>query len=387
MAVDQTRLDAALDDASRIRRFSVFIATSLLFCIALISFFVRIALKLHRRPFSLDDIFLASSLVLLIAATGLLYAKLDQFYLGAGLKRDGSLAGIASAGQIKELHSTDLNAIFIAVSILLWIGTSLVKVAFLVLFRPVVRSVKGLAKYWVSALVMVAVALVFWVVASVLLGVNNSPNPFFEDRQLLFLALSYAGTAFDIFSFVVPIYVLVIIGSQETSLYSQKLAPRAFLLLTLLIAIFSVLRNLSFGSRVPLYEDSIWQLFWTYFETGFTILFISLTTYRPMFGGDSPQERKERKKTTQINFIPDPAFQVARPSPTASSFREWGMWWKGSEDGEERSDVGSGKSMHSRSASNLSAKSVGSEGSVRKEMIGVPEFVGGTSDWVMGRTV
>ncbi|KAF2731457.1 hypothetical protein EJ04DRAFT_579094 [Polyplosphaeria fusca] len=325
-------LDEVLENASRVQRFDLLTSTGLVFCVTLVALAITSTFKLSRQhPFSFPDYFVFFGIVCLIGATGMFYASLGNFYIGAVLTRDPLLVVKNVPEQSRKLDTLDLNAALVAIPALLWTATFSAKAALLVVFRPKKSASEGMKGYWFGTIGVTGVAWMY-IAAVPFIGCHDfgmgsykclSPN--LDDISPV---LGCLGIAMDIVTDLMIIATIIIILRNKQPTRYQNIAIALIALLTICLITISIFRVTPIPGTVAVLEDSIWQTFWIYIETCATLSIILITL----------------------------------------------LWCSHSEhDGQQRI-------ISPRASRRASVRS--SVGSIKKEDISTPVFMGGTSEWV-----
>lgn len=160
---------------------------------------VRIAIRLwHHKRFHLDDYFLLSSCVCLIAATGLLYHGVHAIFFTAELSFNPVAvinSGLSQADILREVvFFQKINWTYLSLS---WTSIFAIKFGFLAFFRHLVDRIPFMYRYWKTVTQFTALVFVFSVCDSFIacskLGLAVRERLMFSPVNVLFLTFAHSG--------------------------------------------------------------------------------------------------------------------------------------------------------------------------------------------------
>ncbi|KAF2260765.1 hypothetical protein CC78DRAFT_619957 [Lojkania enalia] len=372
---------------SRIKKFDFFITTATFFCLALITRFIRITVKIHyRRPFSLDDCLVLIGAVCLIAATGLTYSWLDNFYLGVVLAKDVSFGSSLAPEELKSFMNTDLNALFVSTMVLLWTAIFCVKGSFLTFSRPIVKAVGTLETYYIIVTSATIVAWAYRVVQLILKCPKFSEGPmqcFNRDEQLTG-GTSAAGAAVDVFTSFMMLSIPTLLYSYIKLSDKQRTALATFYIFVMVIIVVTILPSIDLPGAVFQSDDLPWSVFWSHTGASMAIILASLSAFQTVIvlkssDNDAPKNAELERSSQNVWWrmstgkSPEDALPIA---PKAAILATTTLTRSEQADLERDSR----QAMSRWSVSTLSTRS--SQSSIRSKHISVPAFEGGSSVWV-----
>lgn len=131
------------------------VVVGILFGTSVLAALARVVIRLRmQRRLYLDDAFLFFACVCLSAATGLLYRSVGVMYSDEELVIDPSSAFSALLLIPQLLWFEKILDSYLA---LLWAAIFAVKLSFLVLFKSLIRRLKGITVYWSFAVTITTI--------------------------------------------------------------------------------------------------------------------------------------------------------------------------------------------------------------------------------------
>ncbi|KAF2475214.1 uncharacterized protein BDR25DRAFT_100895 [Lindgomyces ingoldianus] len=292
------------DASTHIQKLPFLITSGLFFTIALLSASGRVLLKLrYHRPFNLDDCILFLGTACLIAGTGIMYALINDIYLGMALAAVPTLSQRLPMSQLLSLVSRSM-AYIDSFQCLCWTAIFAVKFAFLAFFWKTVERTVGLRRYYWGVVVVMACAWVYLVVNPFLacpyFGIEASTKCSGPKKDRLYITLSYTGTVIDCVTDFLIVTIPVLVLHRVRITLRQKLAVGTFMSLSIVMIIISIVRAAVLFNPQGEIRDGPLQTYLTHVEACVAVIMVSLTAFRSLFN----LEKEEKRRLERLKWSP-----------------------------------------------------------------------------------
>ncbi|KAF2864722.1 hypothetical protein BDV95DRAFT_289806 [Massariosphaeria phaeospora] len=262
-----------------------------LFAVALLLFSCRISIRLYtRRRLYLDDGFLILAVGCLCASTAIVFQHCFAFFL-ASLKIHAPrlLTTTAFAQHKTELRASEVPRDILAVTS--WTAIYAIKFCFFACFRPLIAHLRGLTIWFWISVIFSLVAWVFSAFKGFIFPNLTATTPSFAFT----IALALADIVADIMIISIPFLLL----RKSTLKLSTKMSVGAFLGLSVLMIICSIIRSAGFVSGKIDKPDPTWRMLWTQIECCVAVIMASLTAMRAVLFPSSQQSNSSSFRRKQ----------------------------------------------------------------------------------------
>ncbi|KAF2262427.1 hypothetical protein CC78DRAFT_316935 [Lojkania enalia] len=255
--------------------------------LALACFIARLSIRLiYLRRLDIDDLFLILATACFCAATAVLYQNCFLFFLNSAIFQSQELIFTrAFPPYITKLYnSTRPRNTFAALN---WTAIYAVKFCFFTFFKPLIRHLCGLTRfYWIS----VTFTLLAWIVSvyegfsfnrytQQTISFDMASQKWYQQALAFGISLTIANIVSDIMLVSIPILLLRNSMMRPTTKWSIA----SFLCLSIFMVLCSIVRIagwIPMDSHIP---DLIWRFFWQQIEACIAITTASITVFRTIF--------------------------------------------------------------------------------------------------------
>ncbi|OTB09269.1 hypothetical protein M426DRAFT_260579 [Hypoxylon sp. CI-4A] len=266
------------------------VAIGVLFGLASLAFFGRIAVRvLSRRRIFIDDGFVITSFVCLVAATSIFYKRARIIYMVFSLMRGDEVIELIASQEIADVYG-QMNWSFPYVTFM-WTTIFMVKLCYFAFFRVLLQSMpKSLIRYYWTAVVMTIVAWMYLVLQQLIIC------PYFGASSFkCFPTLPVSDTVMNFTFWIGPVLdaltdasiisiPLIILRKSQMALLT-KIGLGIFLCLSLFMLACSITRAAGTYYNGTNALDTPWQVFWLHAEACVSVLMASITVYRSVLVG------------------------------------------------------------------------------------------------------
>ncbi|KAK8182952.1 hypothetical protein BC567DRAFT_221263 [Phyllosticta citribraziliensis] len=243
----------------------------------------RIAIRfMTRRRLFLDDYFLIFAAICIIVATSMLWWWGEGLYLYWAISLKPQI-GIEQGELSKLLDGNMIMSVYVP---FVWTATYSIKLSFLSLFKVLIRNVSShLTRYFWFVVALTIVSWAFSVIERFLLchyyGVDTVKcwNP----SSALYTSLTTLVNLLDIITDILVVTFPIKILSKSQMDRGQKFGLGAFLCLSIVMILITLVRVLGAIRKGESQLDVTWEIFWQSMEGCAAIIAASATVFRTVF--------------------------------------------------------------------------------------------------------
>lgn len=236
-----------------------------------------------------------AAVIFFAASTGVTQATRDLDYLQMSVAVGITLPD--STFQMKMLLYTKFNT---AEYMLQWASIFCVKFSYIFFFRPLTSRIRPLQIWWwivvaiVTPAALVTTCLAPWVCPYFGMDFLQHCSYVIDHERIILIVSTATDVATDLLVISIPIWLL---SSVKLEL-KRKLALGTVLCLSIFMVIIAVIRYtldsipLKNGTTIP---DTIWLFFWQSIESCVSIIMVSLTAFRSLYGHEQAKIRSKRR--------------------------------------------------------------------------------------------
>ncbi|KAF2871563.1 hypothetical protein BDV95DRAFT_572287 [Massariosphaeria phaeospora] len=303
MASSSDILNRAGDDVATIKRLPFWISCTIFFGLAVLAVLSRVFLKFrHKLSFGLDDYLLFFAASCLISGSGVLFLEIDNLYVGPAIQKDPSLVMHIDPVRMQSIFSNAIahqHTFFT----LLWTAIFTVKFSFLAFFYGMLNRMRTMKIYWwITAIVCVpSWATIVAIPFAICHHFGTESIKCMENPQVpLYTALMAVGGTLDALTDLMIVSIPVLVLRRVSIPFQQKFAVGAFLCLSLMMVVMTLVRSAKIHGPKGVPIDITWAVYWVHIEASIAIIMVSLTAFRTVFNlsRDQRETRERRKKPT-----------------------------------------------------------------------------------------